>query len=180
VRVRTHASLALGCECLQLRDEPPVVIEQPLGLIAAQPAFEQLQVGRIVVHACERYLVGTPEAFHLVAVHVLRTGPALGRAQNDHRPVGATGNAARARLLLDPANLQHAVFQRRGHFLVHLLRVVAFHEIRRPAVAPEQIPELRLRNASEQCRVVNLVAVEVKDRQNCAITNGVQELAGVP
>jgi hypothetical protein len=61
-----------------------------------------------------------------------------------------------------------------------LLRVVAFHEIRRPAVAPEQIPELRLRNASEQCRVVNLVAVEVKDRQNCAITNGVQELAGVP
>ena len=39
-----------------------------------------------------------PEAFDLVAVHFLRAGPALGPAQDDHRPARARRLAALARL----------------------------------------------------------------------------------
>jgi hypothetical protein len=37
-----------------------------------------------------------------------------------------------------------------------------------------------VRDAREDCRVVDLVAVELKDRQDCAVAHGAQELVGVP
>ena len=125
MRIGAHAPGAFGRKRLQFRDQPPVLVEQLLGLVAAQPVFQLLQMGRVVVHARQRHLVRPPEAFHLVAVHFLGTGPALGAAQHDHRPARPGRLAARARFLLNAPNFQHAVLQRRGHLLVHQLGIAA-------------------------------------------------------
>ena len=180
VRIGAHASCALRRERLQLRNQPSLVVEQLVRAIAAQPFFELLQMAGILVHAGERYLMRAPEAFHLVAVHLLGAGPALRTTQHDHRPARAAGLAACARLLLDPANLQHAVLQSGGHLLVHRLGLAALDEIGRPSVALEQVAQLLVRDARQQRGVVDLVAVEMQDRQHGAVADRVQELVGMP
>jgi len=180
VGVRAHAARPFRRQGLQLRDQSPVGVEQLVGSIATQPAFELCEMGRVLAQPGQRHLVGAPEALHLVTVDLLRAGPALGCAQHDHRPGGAAGRAARPRLFLDPADLEDAVLQGGGHRLVHALGIVAFHEMGRPSVALEQARELLARNPREHRRVVDLVAVEVKDRQDRAVADRVQELVGVP
>ena len=61
-----------------------------------------------------------------------------------------------------------------------LLGVGTFHKVWRPAVTAEQALHFLVADASQQGRVVDLVSVEVKNRKDCAIANGVQELADVP
>ena len=51
------------------------------------------------------------------------------------------------------------------------LGIVAFDEVRRPAVALEQVFQLLVRDAREHRRVVDLVAVEMKDRQHRAVAD---------
>src|SRR5690606_14202190 len=48
------------------------------------------------------------------------------------------------------------------------------------AVAPEEVPEFRVRHPRQQGRVRDLVTVEVEDRQNRAVHLWVEELIGVP
>ena len=94
MRVGAHAPLALRRQRLQLGAQAAVGIEQLLGLVAAQPVLEQLQVRRVAAHVGERHLVRAPRALDLVAADLLRSGPALGRAQHDHRPARPLGLAA--------------------------------------------------------------------------------------
>jgi hypothetical protein len=180
MRVGAHPSRAFRREGLQLRDQPSLVVEQLVRAIAAQPGFELGQVRGILVHGGERHLMGAPEALDLMTVHLLGAGPALRTAQHDHWPACAAGCAAGARLLLDPANLQHAVLQGGGHLLVHQHRLVALDEIRHPSVALEQVAQLLVRDAGEQRGVVDLVAVEMQDRQHGAVADRIQELVGMP
>ena len=140
VRVGAHAPVALRRQGLELGDEPAVRVEQFLGLVAAHPVFEQLQVRRVVAHVGKRHLVRAPGPFHLVALDFLRSRPPLGGSQHDHRPAWADGVVRRAGLLLQGTNLADGLLQRRGHLLVHHGRIAAFHEIRRVAVADEQAP----------------------------------------
>ena len=134
----------------------------------------------IVVQAAERHLVGAPVALGALAVDLLRAGPALGRAQDDHRPARPPGESLRPRLVLDAADVGHHRVERRGHLLVHRHRVVAFDEVRRVAVAEEQVLELLRRDAGEHGGVGDLVAVEMQDRQHRAVGDGIEELVGVP
>jgi hypothetical protein len=60
------------------------------------------------------------------------------------------------------------------------MRLVALDEVRLPAVAAHQRCQLVVGDAREQGGVVDLVAVQVKDRQHGAVAGGVEELAGVP
>ena len=107
--------------------------------------------------------------------------PALGRAQHDHRPVRPRDAAtAAARVALDLANLVDAVLHRRGHGLVHAVVVGAFDEVRRPAVAAHQALQLLVRNARQQRRIVDLVAVQMEDRQHRAVAHRVEKLVDVP
>ena len=124
--------------------------------------------------------MGPPRAFRLVALDLLRSGPALGRAQHDHRPARALRLARRARLLLDGADLGHDPIQRGRHGLVHARGVVSLHEQRRVAVAAQQGLELLVGDAGEDRRVGDLVAVEVQDGQDGAVARRVEELVRVP
>ncbi len=77
VRVRTHTPIAHRRRGADLRLDAAVGIEQLLGLIAAQPVFEHLQIARVVPHIGERNLVRTPRSFQLVSVHLAGAGPAF-------------------------------------------------------------------------------------------------------
>src|SRR5690625_7917288 len=71
---------------------------------------------RGVAGTSEGHLVATPAPLRLVPVHLLRTGPALGRAEDDHRPAG-TGDRAVASggflssLTADLGDLVHHVIE---------------------------------------------------------------------
>ena len=52
--------------------------------------------------------------------------------------------------------------------------------MRRPAVTLEQVLQLLMRDPRQQCGVVNLIAVEMQNRQDRAVADGVQELVGMP
>ena len=70
--------------------------------------------------------------------------------------------------------------ERGGHELVHLCRVVAFHEMRLVAVAAEQVLELFMADAGEHARVGDLVAVQMENRQNHTVGQRIQEFVGMP
>ena len=135
-----------------------------------------------LVHVAHRHLVGAPVALALLAVDLLRAGPALGRAQHDHRPARPLRDAVRARASrLDPLDLGDDRVERRGHLLVHRRRA------RRPrrSTARSRSPRSSFsssssRDAREEAGVGDLVAVQVQDRQHRAVARRVEELVRVP
>ena len=77
-------------------------VEQLLRPVAAYPGFELAQMLG-VFEVGDRHLVGAPGALYGLAVDDLGPGPALGRAEHDHRPAGALHRGvAGAGLRLDP------------------------------------------------------------------------------
>ena len=122
-----------------------------------------------------------PEAFDLVAVDLLRAGPALGGAQHDHRPARPDGLAARR---APPAGCggspaRSPPWSRPSAWCIDRRD----RRLRRSAASsrsPEQALQLLVGDARQQRRVVDLVAVEMQDRQHRAVADRVQELVGVP
>ena len=98
--------------------------------------------------------------------------------------IGQRGRSAiavrRARVVLNRADLVDHRVERRRHQLVHRLGLVALDEVRLVAVADEQALELVVRDAREDGRVGDLVAVEVQDRQHRAVARRIEELVRVP
>ena len=135
---------------------------------------------RVLADLAHRDLVRAPGALDLLAVDRLGAGPALGRPEHDHRPARALGDAALAGRLLDPADLLDHGVHRGGQLLVDVGRVVALDEVGPVAVALHQRRQLVPRDAGEDRRVGDLVAVEVEDRQDGAVRHRVEELVGVP
>ena len=119
-------------------------------------------------------------ALDLQAVDDLRARPALGRLQHDHRPAPPGGVAGGARIALDLPDAAEGLLQRAGHQLVHLLRVVAFHEQGLPAAAPQELGQFLIPDAGQDGGVADLVAVQVQDRQHGPVADGVEELGGLP
>jgi len=62
------------------------------------------------------------------------------------------------------------------HELVHLLGVVAFDELRRPAAATEELVQLLGLYAGQNRRVANLVAIQVQDRSTAPSVTGLRNL----
>jgi hypothetical protein len=96
--------------------------------------------------------------------------------------IGQRGRCASPllRATLHVADGFDAVVERCRHRLVHAFGVRAFDETGRPAVAPEQLLEFLMADSRQQRRVVDLVAVEVEDRQHGTVADRVEELADVP
>jgi len=92
----------------------------------------------------------------------------------------ATDHTRRPCRALNGADLLHGMVHGGGHGLMQGLRVGAFHEQRRPAVTLEQLAQLLMADAGQQGRVVDLVAIEVEDRQHRAVPGGVQEFVDMP
>src|SRR5215469_7844478 len=106
-------------------------------MVATQPLFQRLQVSGILARAGKRHLVGTPVAFDFASVHLLGASPPLRAAQNNHWPTSPARLTTGSSFFLNATNLQDTLLQRAGHFLMHQLDVIAFNEMRCPAVTPE-------------------------------------------
>ena len=63
---------------------------------------------------------------------------------------------------------------------MHQLGLVTLDEMRRPAVAAKQLLQFLALDAGQDCRIGDLVAVEVQDRQHRAIGGGIEKLVGMP
>jgi hypothetical protein len=67
-----------------------------------------------------------------------------------------------------------------GHQLMHQLRLIAFHEIRRPAAAADELLQFLMLDAGQHGRITDLVAVQVQDRQHGAVANRIEQFVGLP
>ena len=180
VRIGPNPPVTIRCQLRQIRQEAAVGIEQFLWLVASHPGFELREVIRVVSVDQEGYLVRPERAFDLQAVNDLRACPALGRLQDDHGPARPGRVTASARGVLDLPDGPDGLFQRSGHELVHLLRIVTFGEEGLPAAAAEKLPQVLLLNTGQDSRIADLVAIEVQDRQHRPVAHRVEEPGGLP
>lgn len=136
-----------------------------------------------VTGARERHLVRTPRALGLLPVDLRRARPALGCAEDDHRPHRARVVARRS-ACLDGRDVVEHVVEQLGEALVDrdvVLTVEAtLEDVRRVAVPDHEGVQLLLADPGEDGRVGDLVAVEVEDRQDDAVLGRVDELVRVP
>ena len=184
MRVVTHPKVALRRECGDRRVDPAVGVEEFLRPVGGQPVGQDLQVFGGVPGVGQRHLVGPPRPGGLLAVDVGRSGPALGRAEHDHRPrrsalVSALGVG------LDRGDLVEDLVEQCGEPAVRAGMVCGvvvgdLEEVGLVAVADHQAPQLILRNTVQHSGIGDLVAVEVQHRQHHAVVGRVQELVGVP
>ena len=127
-----------------------------------------------------RYLVRPECTLDLQPVDELRSRPTLGRPQYDHRPSRARGVFLVASVRLDPPDAFDGRSHRRGHELMHGVRVIPLDEQRRPTAPAQELVQLVFLDASEHGRIADLVAIQVQDRQHGAVGSRVQELVGLP
>src|SRR5258706_12871182 len=133
-----------------------------------------------MAHVAHRHLMRSKRSLGPFAVDKFRTGPTFRRAQNYHRPKYSLLETIFSRATLDPLDFDNCFIECRGHQLMHLLRIVAFNEIRRVAVAAEKRFELVTGNSRQDRGTGNLVAIQVQDRQYRAVTHWVEKLVRVP
>ena len=135
----------------------------------------------MVAHLGERHLVRAPGALGRQPVDQLRAGPALRRAQHDHRPARPRRSlVARARAAGSRRSRRATSSSVAAISPCISVGVRALDEPRRVAVALEQRPQLVAGDPREHRRVGDLVAVQVQDRQHRAVARRVQELVRVP
>src|SRR5215813_10661905 len=161
-------------------DQPALLVEKVLRLVVTHPGFQHLQLTGFGSDVAQRDLVRSPEAFQIVSIHFPRRRPALGAAENDHWPAWPESFSSTPRLLLELTDLQDTLLEGSGHGLVHAGRVTAFNKIRCVPVADEERLELLMTDASKERGVIDLVAIEVQDRQHGAVGDRVEELVAVP
>ena len=133
-----------------------------------------------LVHVAHRHLVAAPVVLALLAVDLRRAGPALRRAEDDHRPGRPLDVALGAGVGPDLLDLRHDRVEHAGQLLVDRLRIVSLDEVRLVAHALEELLQFVLRDAGEEAGVGDLVAVQMQDRQHAAVAGRIEELVAVP
>ena len=82
---------------------------------------------------------------------------------------------------LDLVDFCDRAIERGGHQRMHLRRVVPFDEITAPSRSrAAELRQFLVRNAGENGRVGDLVAIEMQDRQHRAVGHGIEKLVGMP
>ncbi len=157
MRVRAHAPLAPGRQCGDRRDRLARVREELFRTIAPQPLFQDLQMLR--PRHGKGHLVRAEGALHRLAVHDLGAGPALGAPQHDHGPGRAGRVAVLTGGLPEAEDVLDAAVEGLRHERVHLLGIIALHEVRLPAAADKKALQLTVRDAGQNGGIGNLVAV---------------------
>ena len=133
----------------------------------------------IVLALHRRHLVGAskfPRSAHRRSPS--DAGPSLRRADDQHRPGRPCRSAAVARGLLDARGSRRT--RRRAPPRASPSRSSPGHDQRVPAVALEELRQLRVVHRPVDRRVRDLVAVQVQDRQHRPAGRRVEELVRVP
>src|SRR5207249_4088599 len=102
---------------------------------------------------------GTKGALDGQPVEILRSCPALRRAQYDGRPPGASIDTVSAGTFLDGANLRIAGVQRGCEMLVHPNRLAALDEVRVIAACFQKGADIVIGGAAKNCGAGDLVAI---------------------
>ena len=131
-------------------------------------------------HRAHRHLMRPPVALLPLAVDLLGACPALRRAHDDHRPDRAFRKSFLPGVSLDAPDLADHGFERGRHEFVHHRRVIPFDEMRRVAVSAKEQFKLLVTDARQHCRIGDLIAVEMQDRQHRAVAHRIEELVGMP
>jgi hypothetical protein len=156
------------------------LIEQALRLIAPHPVLEDFEMRGIGANLLDRDLMGAPKALHLFAIDFLRARPALWAPQHDHRPARAAAYLAAAGKDLNGADAVEHFIERARHLFVHLFGIAALDEEGIVTITRQKLPYFFIRHAAHNGRIGNLVAVEMKDRQNRAVIRRVEEFVRMP
>src|SRR3974390_2633592 len=122
----------------------------------------------------------TPITLRAFALNLFGAGPALGRAQHNHRPARSSRRTIAASFGFDALNLTDDGVESFGHQVMHRSRLGPPPPIRRVAIAAEKLLQLFVTDPGKNGGTGDLVAVEMKDRQNRAVRCWVQELIGMP
>jgi len=77
-------------------------------------------------------------------------------------------------------DLADGFLDRRRHPPVHIFRLFAFDEKGRPTAPAEELFQFLVLNAGENCRIADLEAVQVQDRQNRAVRDRIEKFVGLP
>src|ERR1019366_8539022 len=115
--------------------------------------------GMLRVHE-DRHLVRAGRALNLLTVDYFWAGPALRRAEHDHRPARPRPAGTRSRLGLNALNRVDGLIQGQRHHFVHRLGLIALDEQRFPTATAKVLPQLLPGDAREYGGVIDLVAVE--------------------
>ena len=180
MRIAPHAAVARRREGREFINELSVLVEEFLWLVAFHPGFKDLEMLGIVFDRCERNLVRAECAFDWDAIHFLRAGPSLGRAQDDHGPDGLHLEAVLARLLLNAKNLGITILKRLSQQLMDDLRVIALNKV--GLVTPSYIKGLQvcITRAPLGGWPRDFISIEVKDRQNRTVSHRIDEVDRLP
>ena len=124
--------------------------------------------------------MGAKGSLDLQSVDKLWPGPPLGRLEYDHRPAGPGVVVVAPCVILELLDIFDGLVDGGGHELMHRLRLIAFHEVRRPAAAAEELVQFVVLDAGQHGWIADLVAVQVQDRQNRSVGDGVEKLIRLP
>src|SRR5579885_2814393 len=127
-----------------------------------------------------RDLVGAIRALDGLPIYNFGAGPTFRSAKNDHGPDRPAREAFRASRILNAPNLLHHGFKRPGHQLMHGFRLVTFDPIGLVAHPSKKLTELVVADASEYGGIVDLVAVEMENRQHRPVADRIEKLVGMP
>ncbi len=119
-------------------------------------------------------------SFGLFAIDDLWTGPAFGRAQNDHRPGGSFAVSILSGGCLNAFDLGKDIVKRRCQLLMHGFRVVTGNEIWAVAVSLQQLVQFIFGNPRQHRRIRDLISIQMQDGQHRAITRGIEKFVRVP
>ena len=97
VRIVAHPAVTFRGELGDFRLQPTVFTEKLFRSVAFHPGFKDADVLGLI-HVAHRHLMTSPVILTLLAIDFRRAGPALRRAEHDHRPGGAFDDAVIARL----------------------------------------------------------------------------------
>ena len=156
-------------------------VEQFFGLVAAHPVFELLQVapGSSLTSAigtwCERQ-----RSFELVPADFRGAGPPFGVRRTIIGQRGRNAVPLLRALLLERPDVGDALVDRRGHRLMHRLAGRTLRRSTASSRSPRKGFDFLVGDASPDRRVVDLVPVEMQDRQHGAVADRIQELVDVP
>src|SRR2546426_3564296 len=180
MRIRAHTAVPSWRQRFEFRNELAILAKKLLRFLLMHPLLEDAQLFRVLLDIGQGHLVRTPEPLEEVNTYFSRRAPSLRGTQHDHRPTQPLRNAAGTAFLLMRSNFCDAVFHRSRHGLVHAFRIRSLNEVWRPAISAHEAFQFLVADARQQGRVIDLVAVQVKDGQYRSIANGTQELVDVP
>src|SRR5215207_2686390 len=176
MRVRAHPAFADRMEIRNLGHRTAFGVKEFFRPIGLHPFLQLLEVRPVLACVGERHLMAAPKALDEFPVDLLRTGPSLRRAENDHWPGWASGGAALTILTLYLSDAVQADIKRGGELLMHGCGVITLNNERLMTISTHQSQQLFGGNAVQNGGARDLVAVEMQDRQHRAIADRIQNL----